>query len=56
MIFTQSRPEAPAVNRGAVRPSGGPAHAGVNEGYAFDVAVDHDVTFRPSLTTRTAPA
>ena len=29
--------------------------AGVNEGYAFDVAVDHDVTFRPSLAIRTAP-
>jgi beta-lactamase superfamily II metal-dependent hydrolase len=30
--------------------------AGFNEGYGFDVAIDHDVTFRPSLKTRTAPA
>lgn len=29
--------------------------AGVNEGYAFDVAADHDVTFRPSLSIRSAP-
>jgi beta-lactamase superfamily II metal-dependent hydrolase len=29
--------------------------AGVNEGYAFDVASDHDVTFRPALSIRTAP-
>jgi beta-lactamase superfamily II metal-dependent hydrolase len=29
--------------------------AGVNEGYGFNVAADHDVTFRPSLAIRTAP-